>query len=89
MTTNSVTLKLTYNGTEFTRSVKLTDVSMEALTDVKDKIIAINASLASGTDDGMAQFFVSDDNDLSQNIGTLKKITNATIECVEETPIAL
>ena len=89
METNNVTLKLTYNGTEFTRSVKLTDVSTDALPDVKDKIIAINASLASGTDDGMAQFYVSDDNDLSQNIGTLKKITSATIECIEETLITL
>lgn len=50
---------------------------------VKSKIVAVNTSLAGGTDDGMSDFFLSD------NGGNLTKISAAQIISVEETVLDL
>ena len=60
-TTNSITLTFGYDGTDFTRKYKFEDVEDEALSTVAEKVKAINASLAAGTDDGLGNFFLSDD----------------------------
>lgn len=81
--TNKVVLTLGYEGTSFSRNVNLNDVANADLTNVKMKILAVNASLASGTADGLDTFFLSDDYDLEQEIGTLRKIDAAKIISTE------
>lgn len=84
---NSVTLTLGYSNTEFTRKWKLDGLSAAALPNVKNKILAINASLAAGTDDGLADFFRSDDyNDSDPNliVGKFTGIVAAQADSVEE-----
>lgn len=86
-TINSVTLTTSYNGTDFTRKYKLDDLTTGSLSGIKDKILAVNGSLAGGTDGGLADFFVSDDFDGTN--GKLKAISAATIESITETEINL
>lgn len=81
---NSVALELGYTNTDFTRTMTIDGLSAAALPNIENKITAINASLAAGTDDGLSAFFRSDDFDASQNKGTFKKINTARIESVEE-----
>lgn len=74
---NYVKATLGYTGTDFTRAYKFENVPTSALVDVKDVALAINASLAAGTDGGMKDFFRSNDYDASdpQNIiGQLDRI---------------
>ena len=78
---NSVTMTLGYNGTDFTRKFKLDNVEAGALSSVKSKIMAINASLTGGTDGGLKDFFVADDYDGTN--GKLSSITAAQIDSVE------
>lgn len=79
-----------YNGTEFTRQYSLSSVdSIAAATEtIRGKVESINASLSGGTATELANLFVSDDYDSSENIGTLKRITNVKIKATEETYIA-
>lgn len=83
---NSVILTFGYTGTDFTRQLKIDNVEAGALSSVKANIQAVNASITAGTDDGLADFFLSDDYDAtdSENIvGKFSGIVDATI--VEET----
>lgn len=84
---NSVTLTFGYTGTASTRKYKIDDVSDEALSGVKNGVKAINASLAAGTDDGLADFFRSDDYDVTNNVGKFNKIVAAQIDQVTTTEI--
>ena len=52
-------------------------------SEVKAKILALNASLAAGTSDGFNEFFVSDMGDF------LVKISEAKMVEVTETPVAI
>lgn len=81
--TNKVSLTLGYVGTDFTRNVNLNDVADADLTSVKTKILALNASLAGGTADGLDTFFLSDDYDSNENIGAFSGITAAKITSTE------
>ena len=81
----SLQLKCAYKGTEFTRSYKMSGVSASTLNDVESAVEAINTSLAGGTAGGLSTTFISDDYDGS--IGTLEKITEATI--VHQTTTAI
>ena len=89
-TSYEVSFTAEYNGTEFTRQYALTSVSsVAAATEVvRGKVNAINASLSGGTATDIANLFVSDDYDSTENIGTLKSITNVKIKATEETYIS-
>jgi len=87
MAVNSITMTMAYNGTEFTRKYKLDDLEDSALEQAKEKILAINASLAGGNDGGLSEFFVADDFDGTN--GKLKAISAAVIDSVVETDIPL
>lgn len=86
MSENSVTLKFAYNNTDQTRQYKISEVEAGALSSVKQKVLAFNASM-SGTD-----FFIADEYDVSDPnnpVGTFRKITEAKAEetTVENIPL--
>ena len=86
-TTNSVTLTMSYTGTEFKRKYKL-DVADSALSSVKAKVLAYNESIPAAD----KQIFISDDYDNSDPenvIGELASISAASYEVVEYTRINL
>ena len=88
----SVTMTLGYSGTEFTRKMKVANVQLSALNNVAAKAKAVNASLAGGTDGGLADFFRSDDYDASDSeniVGKFSGIVSVQSETVEETEINL
>lgn len=88
----SVTLTLGFTNTDFTRKYKITDVDASALSTISTKVNAINASLAGGTDGGLADVFRADDYDASnaQNpIGKFNRIVAAQSDVVSETAINL
>ena len=80
-TYQDVQLYLGYDNSDYVRTMTISNVSMSALTTVKDKCMAINASLAASTDGGMKDFFVDD------NGNSLKEITKAKIIVTEETEL--
>lgn len=91
-TKTSLTLTAGYGGTDFTRKYSFDGLSTADLTDAKSHILAINASLAGGTDGGLGTFFRSDDFDDAdpQNvIGNFTAITAARVSVTTETPINL
>lgn len=81
----SLTVECTYTGTDFTRTYNFTKLDTATPQSVQSKIIALNASLAGGTDGGLADFFVSDDYDGTN--GKLKAIKTAKVKFVTTTPI--
>ena len=88
-TTNSVSFTCYYEGTTNTRDYELSDVdslSADANT-IRNKVEAINDSIAGGTATLLANMFVSDDYNQSQNIGTLKRIDNVKLKTVTDTII--
>lgn len=87
-TTINRTLELTfaYTGTDFQRTYKIDEVDESALETIKSKILAINASLKAGTDDGLAEFFISDDfddSDPNNVIGKFRAIVDAELKITE------
>ena len=92
---NYVNLKFAYHGTDFTRTYKLENVQDEALTNVKQKVKAINTALAAegfgGTKVELSSNFVADDYDETSTFGTghMKEIAEATIVVEEVTKIPL
>lgn len=81
----SIQMRFGYTNTDFTRDYTLEGISVAALNQVQAKILAINSSLAAGTDDGLSNFFLADDFDGTN--GKLKEIVSATAKVVEETYI--
>ena len=77
-----IKLTLGYGGTDFERKLTLSDVdSVSAATEtVRGKVKAINASLEAGTDDGLSDFFRSDDYNASEAVGDLSEIKECVIE---------
>lgn len=76
-------LVFSYEDTEFTRTYNLEAEDSISSGDCKAKILAINASLAAGTDGGLSDFFVSD-------IGErFVKISEARLIETTELPIAI
>lgn len=77
-------VKLTcgYEDTDFTRVYQF-ECAESLVADVKDNVLAINASLAASTSGGMHTFFLSDDGH------NLKAIVDAKITTLEEYPIDL
>lgn len=85
MSNISIQMRFGYKGTDFTRDYTLEGMSTAALNQAQAKILAINSSLAAGTDDGLSDFFLADDFDGTN--GKLEKIISATAKVVEETYI--
>lgn len=81
MATNSVKIKLLY--TDSTNRDYEFSVSRDDMVDIEDNIIAINTSLASGTDGGLKTFFVSNGG------ASLSKISEAQIISINETVLDL
>ena len=91
-TKRSVTMTFGYGNTDFTRKYKFDGLDAAAMPNIKSKILAINASLAGGTDGGLGDFFRSDDYDDSDSnliIGKFTGIVAAQSDNVEEEEIDL
>lgn len=75
---NSLTITLGYDGTEFTRKYKFNDLTDTQLSGAKARILAYNADIV--TDD--KNILISDDYDASGEtpVGTLKAIVAAQYE---------
>lgn len=86
---NSVSFKAIYKNTDFTRTYEFDDVSEDAILipTIRQKVIDINASLAGGQADALANLFVSEDYDSQENIGSLTQITDLKVKTVTETDI--
>ncbi|MBR0061775.1 MAG: hypothetical protein IJP68_09900 [Selenomonadaceae bacterium] len=84
-TTYSISLKMAYTGTDYTRTYKFNNVDASALANVKNKVINYNENLSAAD----KKIFISDDYDSAQNIGELASITAASYESVEYTRINL
>lgn len=80
----TVNVKLGYKNTDFTRTYGIDDVARDDIQYIQEKINAINASIAAGTDGGMSAFFLADDYDESEDIGTMVGIIEAEAVIVEE-----
>lgn len=87
---NSVIITLGFSGTDFTRDLKFDNVPDAALADIVTNAKAVNASLAGGTDDGLADFFISDDYDATDSnnvIGKFNRIVAVSSDAISETVI--
>lgn len=87
MSEYSIQIDLGYTNTDSKRQMTFSNVDAGALSSVKSKILAINASLASGTDGGMKDFFRSDDYDASDPdgiVGQLESITAASYTVTDD-----
>ncbi len=80
-TYQDVQLFLGYDNSTASRTLTISNVSLEDLENVKAKCMAINESLAASTDGGMKDFFVDDDGN------KLNSITKAKIIITEETEL--
>ena len=83
-TKNSVTLTFGYEDTDYTRKYKFDNVADEVLSDVKDGILAVNASLKADTAGGLESFFLDDTGEHA-----FKEIVAAQTDSVEEEIINL
>ncbi len=87
---NSIKLTLGYDQSEFTRKMTIGNVADSIASDsatIKQKIQAVNASIAGGTDDGLKDFFRADDYDGTG--GKFSGIVAAQIDSTEVTIIDL
>lgn len=88
--TNNVILTAAYTGTDFERTYNFAGVSSSYLSGIENAVVALNGSIAGGTDGGFKEFFRSDDyddSDSSDIIGELQKIRNIRIETTRDTVI--
>ena len=86
---NSVTLTFGYKDTDFTRQYKFNNVEHAALSSVKANVLAFNASISGGTAGGLSTFFISNDYDAAEGIGTFTGITAAQYTAQTVTEIDL
>ena len=86
---NSILFKTSYKNSTATRQYEIEDVADEAIQTetVRNKVMAINESLAGGSATALASLFVADDYDSTQDKGTLARINNVKIKTVTETEI--
>lgn len=88
-TTYTVYFVTNYENTDFTREYTLEGVdSVSAGSEtIRNKVNSINESLAGGTATVLANMFVADNYDSSQQLGYLTKISNVRIKSIRETLI--
>jgi len=82
---NSITIKLGFEDSEETRTLKFEDLPASAINTapLKARIMAVNASLAGGTAGGLSTFFVDSEGN------NLKAIVEAKTDSTAETIIDL
>ena len=87
--TYEISFQTKYKNTDFTRKYTLSDVDSisAAVETIRSKVNAINTSLAGGQASTLANLFVADDYDISEDIGSLEKISNIKIKAVTEIDI--
>lgn len=87
--TYEISFQTNYKNTDFTRKYTLSDVDSisAAVETIRSKVNAINTSLAGGQASTLANLFVADDYDSSEDIGTLEKISNLKLKAVTEIDI--
>lgn len=68
-----------YKDTDFSRVYAFEVDDSVSSADIVNAIKSVNSSLKGGTDGGLTNFFLSDDYDSDEGIGTFKGIQNATI----------
>lgn len=85
--TNSATITLGYTGTTETRKYKFENLTAEQCAGLKAKVLALNASISGGTDDGLSDFFISDDYDASDPNNVIGKFSGITAAQYESTTI--
>lgn len=89
---NSATLTFGYTGTEFTRKYTFNNLTAADCANLKTKVLALNASIAGGTDGGLGDFFISDDYDATDPnniIGKFNGVVAAQYEASTVTDIPL
>lgn len=86
---NSATLTFGYGGTNFTRQYKFEGLTNEQCAALKGKVLALNASITSGTADGLEDFFISDDYNANTGVGRFAGIVAAKYEVTNITNIDL
>ena len=78
------TFSLAYTNTDFKRDYSLKVADSVPANDVNDlvrnTVKAINQSLAGGTSGGLDTFFVAEDFDAANSIGSFASISAATVE---------
>lgn len=77
------TVKTKFKYNDDTTRIYAFDCADSLAAGVKPKILAINSSLSAGTDDGLAEFFVSDAGE------NFVQISGATIESSTSVPVAI
>lgn len=85
--TYNINLGLRYSGTNFERVLTIPDVAEAdaAIATVRNKVEALNASIADDAD--LKNFFRSDDFDADNNIGAFAGISSCEVKVVDETVI--
>ena len=86
--THEIQLNLGYTNTSYANKFTIGNVAESIASDaatVKNKIQDINTALAEGTDDGLADFIVS--NNYDGTVGKLRAIESAVIVSEQETVI--
>lgn len=86
---SSVIFTCNYKNSTYKRTYELTDIDPESATieTIRDKVDAINESIASGTATDIENLFVAQDYNASQNKGTLEKIDGVKLKTIIETYI--
>lgn len=84
-TSYSISLKMAYTGTDYTRTYKFNNVDASTLGQVKAKVLSYNENLPAAD----KKIFISDDYNESTGVGELASITAASYETVEYTRINL
>lgn len=88
---NSVKLTFGYKDTDFTRDYTFNGVADSVLSGVKANILNFNASISGGLSAaaGLSSFFISDDYNAAEGIGTFTGITAAQYTAQTVTEIDL
>ena len=86
---NKLKMTFGYENTDFTRNLTIANVADSLTSGIKNKIKAVNTSLAGGTAGGLDSFFRSDDYDSEAGIGKFSGITAAQLESTTVTVIPL
>lgn len=89
---NSAKLTFGYTNTDFTRQYTFNNLSTADCEGIKAKVLALNASIAGGTDGDLGDFFISDDYDATDSenvIGKFNGIVAAQYEASTVTDIPL
>ena len=77
----SVKLTFGYSNSDQTRQLNFSNVAESLIPDIKDNVLAINDSIAAGTDGGLTSFFKDDDGNNFSGI-TAAQIVSETVKTI-------